>query len=425
MITVRIAARTVVANVAALAVALAIVPPALPMAAQAAKTDGPRLVIVVMRHGVRSPSHPDELNVYAAQPWPKWSVRGGYLTPHGAMLVRQLGRHYRSMYTGSIFPAAGCPASGSVFVWADVDERTRATGDALVGGLAPGCSIAVHHAGDNNDALFDPLPGFGSVNKSESMASVMGALGGDPNALADAYRAEFSEMQTVLGCGTLRACKIASRVPTTVAGTGDGGLAEFDGGLDIAADVAENLLLEYTDGQKIVGWGRVDRATLVDLLQLHGLKQKFQHETIYAARAHGSNVMLHVLQTLQQGATGATVAGTRVPVPARFVALVGHDTQLSELAGLLRISWLMRGYPLNETPPGAALVFELYAPGQGLPYVRTFFTAQTLDQMRSGTGANPGRVPVYVPGCPGYDCPMDTFARAVDAAIDPSFTGPW
>jgi 4-phytase/acid phosphatase len=410
---------------AVLGVAFGIVPPALPATPAETGASGPRMVIVVMRHGVRSPTHPDELNEYAAQPWPKWEVKGGYLTPHGAALMQQFGRHYRSLYARSLFPAAGCPAAGSVFVWADVDERTKATGDALARGLAPGCGIVVHHASGDNDSLFDPLPGFGKVNKTESLASVLGALGGDPNLLVDAYRAEFASMEGVLGCGSLRRCKIVSQVPTTVPSTGDGGLAEFDGGLDIAADVAENLLLEYTDGQKNVGWGRVDRATLTDLLQLHGLKQKFQHQTIYSARAHSSNIMLHVLQTLQQGASGSQVSGTRVPPSARFVALVGHDTQLSELAGLLHLSWLIRGYPLDETPPGGALLFELYAPPGAPPFVRTYFTAQTLDQMRSGNGSSPARVPVYVPGCPGYDCPMETFASIVNAAIDTSFTGPW
>ena len=391
-----------------------------------AQTSAPvlRMVVVMMRHGVRSPTHPDELNDFSAQPWPKWEVKGGYLTPHGAMLMQQFGQHYRSLYR-SLFAASGCPAAGSVFVWADIDERTRATGAALVRGLAPGCAIEVHHAPADPDQFFDPLPGFGKVNKSEAMASVLGALGGDPNALVEAYRAEFSEMEAVLACGSLRACKKISQIPTTVTPTGDGGLAEFNGGVDTAADVAENLLLEYTDGQKNVGWGRADRAAVADLLQLHGIKQKFQHETNYAARAHSSNVMLHLLQTLQEGATGSQVAGTRVPPSARFVALVGHDTQLSEFAGLLHLSWLMRGYPLNETPPGAAIVFELYTPVQGSPFVRTYFTAQTMDQMRSGSGANPGRVPLYIPGCPGYDCPFDTFSRIVSNAIDPSFTGAW
>ncbi|MBV8372873.1 MAG: hypothetical protein JOY69_06405, partial [Candidatus Eremiobacteraeota bacterium] len=79
---------------------------------------------------------------------------------------------------------------------------------------------------------------------------------------------------------------------------------------------------------------------------------------------------------------------------------------------------------VNETPPGSALVFELHG-SSGAAFVRTFFTAQTLDQMRSGDGGSPGRVPVYVPGCPGYDCPIDTFTKVVGGAIDTSFTGPW
>jgi 4-phytase/acid phosphatase len=402
--------------------------PPRPAAAQGVTPSDLRMVVVVMRHGVRAPTHPSELNAYSAQPWPKWNVPGGYLTPRGALLMRQFGRHYRAMYGSAIFPPSGCPTAGSIYVWADIDERTRATGESLVQGLVPGCNVEVHHASGDPDRLFDPLPGFGKVDVAKSKASVLGSLGGDPNSLLDAYHAEFGSLERILGCGPVRQCARISQVPTTVTSTGDGGLAEFNGGLDLAADVAENLLLEYTDGQKVVGWGRADRTQILDLLQLHALKSKFQHENRYAAQAHSSNVMLHVLQTLAQGATSQKVAGTRVPLTTRFFALVGHDTQLSEIAGLLQLSWLMRGYQLNDTPPGAAIVFELHGPAdsaKGTPFVRTFFTAQTMNQMRDGNGASPGRVPVYVPGCPGYDCPIGTFEQVVNSAIDPSFTGPW
>ncbi|MGA7247291.1 MAG: hypothetical protein WBW89_06005 [Candidatus Cybelea sp.] len=33
----------------------------------------------------------------------------------------------------------------------------------------------------------------------------------------------------------------------------------------------------------------------------------------------------------------------------------------------------------------------------------------------------PLHVPVYVPGCPGFDCPIGTFNTIVNAAIDPKF----
>jgi 4-phytase/acid phosphatase len=386
-----------------------------------------RMVIVLSRHGVRSPTHPAELAAYASKPWPTWSGQPGNLTEHGAGLMRQFGAYYRRSY-GSLlgFPQQGCPPAGSVFVWADVDQRTRATGDALLAGFAPGCGIVVGHHDSDPDPLFDPLPGVGVADKAESRASVLGAVGGGFTGLPDAYGAAFATMESVLGCESPAACKQISRVPTTIDNTGDGGLASISGGLDMAADVAENLLLEYTNGNSDVGWGRVDRARLLELLQLHVFAKSLEHNR-YAARAHSSNIMAHILQTLKEGATSAAVAGTRVPPQSRFVFLAGHDTQLAELAGLLGLSWLITGDQMNDTPPGSALIFELNTPARSgsQPVVRTFFTAQTLDAMRAGQGEDPVRVPVYVPGCPAYDCPLATFEKIVGAAIDPKFVTSW
>jgi 4-phytase / acid phosphatase len=390
------------------------------------QSSGLRMVIVLSRHGVRSPTHPVELQAYARQPWPAWPGHPGNLTDRGALLMRQYGAYYRREYGALLGASNACPASGAVFVWADLDQRTRATADAIVQGLAPGCGIAVQHASGDADPLFDPLPGIGVVNKTASLASIEGAVGGNLSGLSDAYAAQFAAMERVLGCTAPANCKQISRVPTTVANDGDGGLATISGGLDMAADVAENLLLEYTDGHAVVGWGRVDHARLLELLQLHVLAKRIEHGNRYTARAHSSNIMAHILQTLEEGATGTSVAGTRVPPQSRFVFLSGHDTQLAEIAGLLGLSWLIPGDQFNDTPPGSALIFELYAPAAGgSPFVRTFFTSQSLDAMRAGAGENPLRVPVYVPGCPSLDCPFANFTRIVDGAIDPAFVAPW
>ncbi len=385
------------------------------------------MVVVLSRHGVRSPTHPAELNAYAATPWPSWSgIRPGYLTAHGAVLMRQFGAYYRRFYGGMLgLSERSCPPPGSVFVWADVDQRTKATGDAILRGFAPGCGISVGHAGGDNDSLFDPLPGVGVVNQAESRAAILGAVGGDFGGIVQAYGAAFATMEQVLGCTLPRACKLISQVPTTLSNDGDGGLASLNGGLDMAGDVAENLLLEYTDGHVFVGWGRVNHVRLLELLQLHVLGKMLEHNR-YAARAHSSNIMAHILQTLQEGATGKAVAGTRVPPQSRFVFLSGHDTQLAEIPAMLGMSWLVKGDQLNDTPPGSALIFEVHQPSAGgEPFVRSFFTAQSLDAMRAGHGENPLRVPVYVPGCPGLDCPFATFSSIVNAAIDPAFVTAW
>lgn len=393
------------------------------------------MVVLLSRHGVRSATKgaAATLKAYASQPWPAWSVRPGFLTAHGALIMRQLGAYYRKLYGPLLgFTTRTCPARSSVFVWADVDERTKVTADSMLQGFAPGCGITVGHASGDSDPLFDPLPGAGVIDKSESDASILGAVGGNLNALAYAHSAEFAALEHVLGCppsasttASASSCREILQVPTTLANDGDGGLASLHGGLDIASDATETLLLEYTDG-KPAGWGRLDRSTLVRLLALHVLAERLEHSNRYTAQAHSSNVMVHILQTLQEGATNRAVAGTRVPEQSRFVFLSAHDTQEAEISGILGLSWLVDGDQDNDTSPSSALAFELYrADDTGQSFVRVYFISPTLDQMREGHVTTAMRVPVYVPGCPGFACPLGTFSTIVRSDTNPSFVTPW
>jgi len=104
--------------------------------------------------------------------------------------------------------------------------------------------------------------------------------------------------------------------------------------------------------------------------------------------------------------------------------LVGHDTNLTNIAGALDLSWLIDGRR-DDTPPGGALVFELWQEGSASDYsVRAYYTAQTLDQMRNATPLSlvnpPDRAPLFIPGCSKADasCSWDTFRPAVREAID-------
>jgi 4-phytase/acid phosphatase len=378
-----------------------------PARAQTASSSDLRSVVVVMRHGVRSPTHPDELQPYARDKWPAWEVKPGYLTPHGAQLVKQLGTYYRRTYA-TLLGTSGCPAPGSVFVWADVDERTVKSGESLVQGLAPGCGIKVGHGAADPDTLFDPLPSIAKADPRVATAALLGAVGNDPAALNGAYGSQFATIDAILGCER-SGCKTVASVPTTLESKNDDGLAGLNGGMDIAADVAENVLLEYTDAKPVVGWGRATKQQLLTALQVHVANKRLE-KSGYAARTHSSNILSHVMELLR---------GER---HASF--LVGHDTQLAEFAAMLHLSWLVPGDAMNDTPPGSALIFELHGT-DAAQYVRTYFLAQTLDDMRAGRGTNPQRVPVYVTGCPGFDCPLDTFTSVVNGAIDPKFVAPW
>jgi 4-phytase/acid phosphatase len=51
-----------------------------------------KLVIVLTRHGVRSPLQANQvLGKYAAEPWPEWKVAPGILTPHGRQEMAMMG----------------------------------------------------------------------------------------------------------------------------------------------------------------------------------------------------------------------------------------------------------------------------------------------------------------------------------------------
>jgi 4-phytase/acid phosphatase len=350
-------------------------------------------VVVMSRHGVRSPTHPHGLDAYSTQQWPAWNVPPGYLTPHGAKLMQAFGAAYRSWYgAGFGWAASACPPDGAVSIWADVDERTRATGRSVAEGFAPGCNLTVGSATTAEDPLFDPPGRDGDPARAD--AAVLGAVGGDASSIDTAFGADFAALRRVMG---------RALPPTTFKAATQRSGAGLAGGLDLAADAAENLLLEYTEGKTPVGWGSVDRATLLQLLQLHVLAKRVEHNR-YASQLQSTAIVQRIAQALQQRS-------------AKFVFLSGHDTQLEEISAMFALSWLVPGDQMNDTPPGSALIWELRENPGGTPFVRTYFAEQSLDDMRAGRGDRPLRVPVYIPGCPEFDCPLPIFSGIVDAAV--------
>src|SRR5580765_3405258 len=99
-------------------------------------------VVVVSRHGVRTPLDPKNdsrgdktLWTLRQGGWPKkddWNPRSwpnreaGELTKAGSDLAKLMGGYYRSEYA-RLLPDGPCLENNGVFIRADVDERTEAT----------------------------------------------------------------------------------------------------------------------------------------------------------------------------------------------------------------------------------------------------------------------------------------------------------
>ena len=405
----------------------------------------PKLVYVVIlsRHGVRSPIATNEaLKQYAAEPWPNWSVPPGELTEHGGKLMGILGGWYREwLAQDGLVPAAGCEAAGSVDVRADVDQRTRESGRAFVQGMFPGCVIVTHTVEGAADPLFHPVPELVHGDAALAVAAVSGRIGNNPAALAPTLQHAFGTLREVLfGCASEAPCPGEKQqgkqgllgLPASVGGTKDG-LADIRGPVQTGSTMAENLLLEYADGMsgKDLGWGRLDEARLREIRTIHVAYADLARRTEYLARVQGSNLLSHILHSMQQAVSGKAVPGALGKPGDRLLVLTGHDTNISHVSSLLNLSWLLPGYQRDDTPPGGSLVFRLWqSPGTGYT-VESLYIAQTLNQMHDraplGRDSAPAIARIFVPGCSAsgvrFDCGWEGFRQVVTQAVDSKYAG--
>lgn len=405
------------------------------------QNDELRMVIIVSRHGVRAPIESETRDSrYNTQPWPAWPVPPGVLTPNGATLMTNMGSFYRERYASLFRDRQNC--SASVLAVANRTERTVSSAEALLKGLAPACSIKVHvHDASGLDPIFEAGAFAGVANHEELAAAIRGRLGGNPQWWPSAYQRPLEEMQQILlncnegsPCGASSTAKKLLEDASIVRAANISDMVEIDGPVSKGADFAENLLLQYTEGLPMaqVGWGRVSRSELNELMVMNTGYHDYVLRTPYFAQIGASDMASRIGATLQQAAEGKNVSGAIGSPGTRFLVLLGHDSNLTWLGGLLHLNWLLPQQPVNATPPGSALVFELHRhPATNRFYLQVYFMSQTLDQMRDKTPLTmehgPSIATIFVPKCStdaSNRCPLDRFQSLVQTAIDRSFVEP-
>lgn len=403
-----------------------------PLALVAGPSESLRAVVIFSRHGVRSPTQPNErIQAYAAQPWPSWSVPPGQLTAHGHQLMVLMGRYYEDRYEHlGLLSGDAAKDQARVFVYAhNTSSRCMETAQALVeGGLGGGHETVGSFPGENSDPLFAAADaGLGHPSGKEVAAAIQGRVGGDLAKLDASLRPEFAELQAILGAAPAPLLSERSEA-RAVAGPK---LVELRGAVSTGSEMIENLLLEYADGQSDVGWGRFRIDRLSSYYRIHALNFDLSGRTFVLAQIRGSNLASHILRTLEQAASGRPESGAFGTPDQRVFAIVGHDGNVANLAGLLDITWTAAGLADSPTLPGGALVFELWSGAAPDSFgIRAYYIAQSPDQMRQAaplTVAHPPTIaPLYLPGCgpetgPDHEVSLAGFARHVRQVIDPEY----
>jgi len=410
------------------------------LAAQRPDTTILKQVIIFGRHAVRTPVLPAAgLDALSALPFPTFAASGqAVITPNGQTNETLLGGYFRLWLTQEKL-LTGNDASDATFVYVRANNTPLIvdTAQAFVAGLLPKASVAVDTT-STADPLFDPIDaGIAKLDGEMAVAAVNGRLGGNPQSLATAYSAELALARSVLfnyPAGTSPAPATpqgkvdVTTLPITLT-AGNSTMPVNLGGLVAFYAAIDPFMMEYTDGMSAsdVGWGQLDAASISQIFRVYDALLDLEFRTPYLARVQSSNVASHIVRTMVQAATGSAMTGALGTPSDKIVVLTASNTNVSGLAGLFQLDWLVDGYQRDVAALGGALIFELrQSQRTGEFIVRAVYITQTMDQLRNRTpltlAAPPANVPVFIPGCSvgnaTFDCPLGTFVRMTQHEID-------
>jgi len=232
---------------------------------------------------------------------------------------------------------------------------------------------------------------------------MLAAAGGALPAFTAAHTALLDEMQSVLAPGKTAFLTL----PGKISAKAPGRIPRLSGPLAEGSSAAEDFLLEYLDDKPLadVAWGRATGAQVAQLLALHPLAYTITARPPLIAQATATPLAHRILTAL------TTSGGPNIQI------LVGHDTNIADLAGLLNLHWSLGGYPADDPPPGGGLVFTLLADSSGHQFVQIAYQVQTPDQIRNLTPLSAAAPPaiqiVTLPGCPAAACPIELFTHLI------------
>lgn len=366
-------------------------------------------VILLYRHGVRTPLPGEiQLDEVTGKPWPTWTQPPGELTPHGAAGVRLMGQYdRRRLAAAGLFPAQGCPDPAQLWFWANTDQRTIASAQALAAGFAPGCKLDVGHLPQGgDDPLFHPIEAGAAAWQAQQAVAAIQASTGGPDALMAAHRDALATLAKVMGCGTQHdpAWCATDHWHGSLAVSADARQMLLTGPIAKTSGTAEAILMAYAEGRPMhdVGWERVNAAQREQLSQLHALLFGIYARPDYMAERVASVMRQKIIHLLQD---------TQAP---RLSVLVGSDNNIVALAAVLGLHFKLPGYAEDDPPIGGAMGIELWRnQANGQHYVRVFYQAQSLAQLRSlqtfNAQAQPATLTLRPPGCRPDDqgrCPL-------------------
>ncbi|WP_267436524.1 histidine-type phosphatase [Erwinia psidii] len=381
-------------------------------------------VVEVSRHGVRPPS-PDNRQMIesgSGRRWADWLTADGELTGHGYTAAWLKSRYESQRYRQLDLLKQGCPGSGDVYIRASPLQRTRATAKALADAAFPGCEVTIHAEGQA-DPLFQYPEGKATPDAAEiNRQQAIQAADGSPAKQQQRLQPQIAALKQAV-CQPEKPCPAFSQPwQLMVWSNGTIGIQ----GLDTLAAMAETIRLEYSENQPLsqVAFGHVRSAEdVARLLPLLSVKYDDSNDLPGPAQRGASVLMDQIAKALQQGLT----LRQNAPPDVRWLLYVAHDINIAWLRTLLGFHWQQGLYPPGNIPPGGSLIFERWRNDRQQHFIRIYFQAQSLDQLRRLTPLSERQPPLvtefHFPGCQqttaGTLCPYHLTLQRIRQHIIP------
>ena len=407
--------------------------------AQTASSDGYVLdkVVQVSRHGVRPPTASNEklLTQVTQRQWPTWLVPLGNLTGHGYTGAVEMGRYRGTVLRHAGLIPQGCPDAKTVLAHASPLQRTKATAQALLDGMFPGCGFQPTYVAGKQDALFQANEmSFAALDAEKAKAQILKALVGSVEAAQKRY-APFEETLREVACLPDVNCPYGHE-PWKLVQNEKGRFSIK--GLSAGANMGEVFRLEYSQGLPLdkVAFGHAPTAADVSgLMVLTKAKYDYLNDIPYIASRGASELMNQIALALKQGTALAAKDVTDTPPDVPLMLLVAHDTNISYLRTMLGFGWKLGDYIENNIPPVGTLQFERYKEvSTGDYFLRIAFEAQSMDQIRNLTQLQGQAKPLdsefkSATDCRttrvGLLCPLKAAMATVERNIDPTALTPY
>ena len=313
------------------------------------------------------------LNNLSAQPFPQFSVSGASnLTINGGTNETILGGYFRLwLKNEGLLTGNDSADAGFVYFRANGTPLIVGTAQAFWTGMLPAAGLPnVYVVPQGSDPVFYPvIAGVALLDERMAVAAVSGRLGGNPQALASAYAPELALTRSILFGYPASETPVpatpegkidVTAIPIDIA-SGNAQLPVDLGGLATVNAAIDPFIFGYADGMPAseVGWGQLTAGGISQISRLYNLILDLEFRTPYLDKVQSSNAASHVVRSMVQAATGNAMTGALGNPSTKVIVLIASNTNVTGLAGLFPLDWILPGYLADYCAPGGALMFEL------------------------------------------------------------------